>query len=99
MLQREVKDPRIGFVTVTDVSLTPDLKMARVYVSILGSEQDRKNSLEGLSKAAGFIRYELGRRLRLRHSPEVQFLLDDSLEREERLEQLFEQIHHEHDNS
>jgi ribosome-binding factor A len=99
MLQREVKDPRIGFVTVTEVSLTADLKIARVYVSILGSTEEQKHSLEGLNKAAGFIRYELGHRLRLKFSPEIQFRLDVTLEREERLEMLFNQIHHEQDEA
>jgi ribosome-binding factor A len=97
MLQREVKDPRIGFVTVTDVHLTADCKLARVFVSVLGSEQDRRNSLEGLSQAAGFIRFELGHRLRLRYSPELEFRLDDSLEKEARLEELFGQIHNDQD--
>jgi ribosome-binding factor A len=94
MLQREIKDPRIGFVTITDVLLTADCKLARVYVSVMGSEQERRHSLEGLSKAAGYIRFELGHRLRLRFSPELEFRLDDSLEKEARLEELFGQIHH-----
>jgi ribosome-binding factor A len=95
MLLRDVKDPRIGFVTITEVQLTPDCKMARVFVSVLGSQEDRQHSLEGLNKAAGFIRFELGHRLRLRYSPELEFRFDDSLEKEERLGQLFDQIHHE----
>lgn len=94
MLQREVKDPRIGFVTVMEVALTADLKMARVYVSILGTAEERKTSLAGLNQAAGYIRFELGRRLRLRYNPELHFFLDDSLERQQRLQELFEQIHH-----
>jgi ribosome-binding factor A len=93
MLQREVKDPRIGFVTVTDVHVTADCKLARIYVSVLGSEEERRQSLEGLNQAAGFIRFELGHRLRLRFSPELEFRVDDSLEKEARLEELFGQIH------
>jgi len=95
MLQREVKDPRIGFVTITDVHLTADCKLARIFVSVLGTEEERSHSLKGLNQAAGFIRFELGRRLRLRYSPELEFRLDDSLEKEARLEELFGQINHE----
>ena len=97
MLQRDVKDPRIGFVTITDVHLTADCKLARVYVSVLGSDEDRRQSLEGLNQAAGFIRFEIGHRLRLRYSPELEFRLDDSLEKEARLEELFGKIHHQQD--
>ena len=88
MLERDVKDPRIGFVTVTRVDLSPDLRTARVFVSILGDEKKKQQGMEGLAAAKNFLRFQLGQRLRLRHTPAVEFLEDRSQEYDERLEEL-----------
>ena len=82
LLQRQVKDPRLGnFVTVNDVSTSPDLKYARVFVSCVGVEQEKGKILAALASASGFLRNELAGRLRLRHIPELSFKWDDSIER------------------
>ena len=89
MLAGELKDPRLaGLATVTEVRVTPDLKQARVYVSVMGTETERASTLKGLSAAAGFIRHELSERLRLRRAPEVYFVLDRSAEYGERIDEL-----------
>lgn len=88
LLQREVRDPRIGFVTVTGASVTADLRSARVYVSVLGEASAREESLRALQSAAGYLRRALFKTLRLRYSPALEFVLDDSLDRGERIERL-----------
>ncbi len=80
MLGREVKDPGIHFVTVTAVETTDDLRHAKVFVSVLGDEKTRQESMDGLERAKGFLRSELGHRLQLRYTPEIQFRLDKSLD-------------------
>ncbi len=90
LLLRRIKDPRIGFVTLTRVKVTDDLKAARVFYSVIGGEQEKKSSREGLDSATGFIRRELGRRLRLRYTPELIFIFDDSLEYGDHIEQLIQ---------
>lgn len=93
LILRSVKDPRIGFVTVTRVRVSGDLRHARIYVSAAaGGETQRREALIGLRSAAGFLRGELGRRLCLRYAPELLFLLDDSLEEELHLAELLRQI-------
>lgn len=84
----QLKDPRIGFVTVTRVTVTPDLRFARVHVGVLGDEAQRDQTMKGLAKATGFVRRELGRRLRMRHTPEVQFEYDKGLDASERVAEL-----------
>jgi ribosome-binding factor A len=84
MLASEMKDPRLGFITVTRVDLTSDLRYARVYVGALGEDADGP-SLVALKKASGFVRRELGRRLRLRFAPEIDFRYDPGLEATERV--------------
>ena len=79
ILMREVKDPRIGFVTVTGVEITRDLQKAKIFVSIMGSDDDVKNTFAGLNSSLGFIRREIGHRIRLRLTPEIEFALDTSL--------------------
>ena len=88
LLERSVKDPRIGFTTLTEVQLTGDLRQARVYVSILGDEEARKQGMEGLAAAKAFLRHQLAHRLQLRHTPEIDFQLDRSQEYNERLDEL-----------
>ena len=80
MLTQEVKDPGIHFVTVTAVETSDDLRHAKVFVSILGDEETRKESLKGLERAKGFLRRELGHRLQLRYTPEILFYHDQSLD-------------------
>lgn len=92
MLLKELKDPRIGFVTVTDVEMTGDLREAKIYVSIMGGEEQVKNSLEGLNSALGFIRREIGQRVRLRFTPEISFALDTSLDYGDHIQKLLLQV-------
>ncbi len=80
ILQRDLKDPRIGFVTVTGVDVTGDLQQATVYITVLGSDEQKESTLQGLSKATGFIRSEIGKRIRLRKTPELLFKFDESIE-------------------
>lgn len=91
ILMRKTKDPRIGVVTVTDVEVTDDLRLARVFVTVLGDEGTQKGALMGLEKAAGFIRSELGRRVQLRYTPELVFLRDLTGARGDRVLSLLEQ--------
>ena len=92
LIQRRARDPRLGFVTVTGVEMSPDLRVAHVYVSVLGSDDDVRQSLESLRRAAGFFRRELGASLSLRYLPELNFRLDDTLERALRIDQLLESL-------
>ncbi|MFV1951712.1 MAG: 30S ribosome-binding factor RbfA [Nitrospinota bacterium] len=80
ILLRDIKDPRIGFATLTGIEVSDDLKYAKVFVSILGEEDEKTNTLKGLQSASGFIRRELGSRIRLRSIPELIFKIDTSLE-------------------
>jgi ribosome-binding factor A len=96
VMQRKLKDPRVGMVTITDVDVSPDLKNARVYVSILG--EDKSETLAGLRSAAGFIRSELMKVLHLRPMPALEFAIDESLARAERTLDLLDQIRHEQEN-
>jgi ribosome-binding factor A len=95
IIGRKIKDPRIGFVTVTDVEVTGDLQQATVYISVLGDETQRENTLKGLAKAKGFIRSEIGQRIRLRKTPEILFEFDQSVDYGNRIETLITQIHSE----
>jgi len=81
ILRNEVKDPRIGFVSLTDVEVTADVRQAKVFFSVMGDDSDKRRALEALRAAGGFIRTEVARRIRLRHVPELQFVLDESIER------------------
>ena len=92
ILLGEVKDPRVGPVTVTAVSAAPDLTLARVFVHPLGSDEERRETLAGLRAAAPFIRAELGRRLTIRRAPEVRFEIDESIEHARRIERLLADV-------
>lgn len=92
MLSREVKDPGVHFATVTGVETTDDLRHAKIFVSILGDEKTRQESMAGLDRAKGFLRRELGRRLQLRYTPEIQFRLDTSLDHAMKIKGLLNQI-------
>ncbi len=93
LLQRQVKDPRLGnFIAVTEVSISPDMKHARIFVSHMGSEEERQETLSVLASASGFLRRELAKRLRLRHIPALSFQWDDSIERGDHLLRLIDQV-------
>jgi len=92
MISAELKDPRIGFATVTEVDLSADLHHARVCVSVLGSADAQQKSLEGLTSASGYIRHELAQRLRLRRVPELTFVLDRTAVEDQRLETLLRKL-------
>ncbi len=91
VLTHELKDPRVGFVTVTDVKTSPDLSHARVYVSVLGDAEAVSASLEGLRSAQGFLQGRIGGELRLKHTPTLTFFHDDTAERAQRLERLMDE--------
>ena len=91
IVQREVHDPRVGFVTVTSVETAPDLRHATVWVSIIGSDEERRATLEALGRAMPFVRHRLGG-LRLKRIPELHLREDDSAQRGTRVMQLLEQV-------
>lgn len=91
-LEREVADPRIGFVTVTDVDTSPDLAYSRVWVSVIGTEEQRKDALTALRRAAPFIRRGLGGKLKLRRIPDLDFRMDDTIERGTRVLRLINEL-------
>jgi ribosome-binding factor A len=92
ILMRKIKDPRIGFVTVTDVDLADDLRNAKVFVSVYGGDEEKKASLQGLKSAAPFIRSELGKRMRMRSIPEILFRFDATVERGAHIMELLRSI-------
>lgn len=80
LILERTRDPRIGFVTVTRVKMTPDLKSAVIFVSVMGDEKAKKNSIEGLEHARGFFQHQIGDSLKLRFTPRIQFELDRSID-------------------
>ncbi len=92
---QNLKDPRVGFATVTAVRITPDLRHARVFVSVLGSEQDVKGTMAGLNSARPHLRAELGRQMRMKYLPELVFELDTGPREAQRLDEIFHRIHSE----
>lgn len=92
LLTREIKDPRVGMVTLTAVDVSPDLRHARVYFSCLGEEAERQRTLAGLQSAAGFLKGQVARRLRLRYAPELTFMVDPTVEQADRLASLLKQV-------
>jgi ribosome-binding factor A len=93
LLQRELKDPRLGFVTVTDVDTSKDLRVAKVFVSVLGDERQWTDSLTALVSARGFIRNWLRHHLDLRVTPELDFRADHSMEHAARIQEVLRQLH------
>ncbi|SRR6266536_4211689 len=92
MLTRNIKDRRIGFVTVTGVEMSPDLRHARIYVSAMGTDRQKRETLDALNHAVGWIRRELGQRIRMKFLPEIVFRTDSSLEYGERIDRLLDEI-------
>ncbi len=92
IMTTKIKDPRVGFVTVTDVEVTGDLQQATIYISVLGTEKEKQDSLLGLTKAKGFIRSEIGKRIRLRKTPEITFEFDEALEYGNRIESIIRDL-------
>jgi ribosome-binding factor A len=87
-----LRDPRIGFITITGVKVSPDLRVARVYYSMIGSEEERKQTQEGLDAAKGFVRREVTARVKLRVSPEIFFSFDESLGEGEKIDRLLREV-------
>ena len=92
LLLHRVKDPRIGFVTVTHVGVAPDMKSARVFYSVMGGEKAQAECQKGLVKAAGFLQREIGTALRLRYTPHLTFEYDDTIDRRMEIDQVLRQI-------
>ena len=92
ILERDVQDPRIGFVTVTDVETAPDLSTARVWVSVIGQPEERERTMRALERAMPFVRHELGSRIRIRRIPELHLRTDDTAQRGTRVLQLLAEL-------
>ena len=92
IVQYELKDPRLGFITVTKVEVTPDLRYAKVYYSVLGSVQEEAKTQQGLASSAGFIRKLVGKAIKMRYTPELAFELDKSAEYSVNVFKLLEEI-------
>jgi ribosome-binding factor A len=92
ILLKEVKDPRIGFVSVIDVELSRDLRHAKVYVSVYGDELERKDTMDGLEKANGYIRKLVGERIKIHHTPEILFKYDNSIEHGVHISEIIKKI-------
>lgn len=93
LLMREIRDPRLGgLLSVTEVDTSPDLRHAKVFVSVMGSEEEKRRVEEGLAAASGFLRRSLGERLSLRHIPQLDFQRDESIERGSHLLELIKEV-------
>ncbi len=99
MLVKSIKDPRIGFVTITKVTVSEDCRFAKIYFSVAGTPAERESSGKGLDSAKGYVRKELGRRLRLRYTPEIVFQFDPSIEYAIHMEELIRNIHQEKESN
>jgi ribosome-binding factor A len=91
-ISKDLQDPRVGFVTVTGVKTSPDLRHARVYVSVLGDDAERAASLDGLQAAQGFLQARVAQSLRLKHTPALSFGYDESVDRGMRISELLEEV-------
>lgn len=92
ILLRDIKDPRVGFVSITDVEVSQDLKYVRIFVSILGDESSKRDTMKALDRASGFVRSELAKRIQLRYAPEISFKSDNSIERGARIFKILNDI-------
>jgi ribosome-binding factor A len=93
LIQRGLKDPRIGFATVTEVDLSNNLKHAKVYISVLGTECEQQDTIEGLTNASGFIRGSLGKDLNLRYIPVLEFILDETADHVAKINKIINGLH------
>ena len=98
LLQGGLKDPRIGFATLTRVEVSDNLKHAKIFVSVMGSEKERTDTLNALKNAKGFIRNALGKNLYLKYLPELQFKKDENAEHVEKITRILEELHSESDS-
>ena len=92
IISREIADPRVGFATITGVETAPDLRHAKVFVSVIGQPDDRKDAIRALGRAMPFVRHELGKRLRIKRIPEFHLELDETLERGTRVLRLLDEL-------
>jgi len=92
LIAEEVRDPRVGFTTVMQARVSPDLRHARVYVSVLGDDEEKEAAVEALQRASGFLRSRLGAIVEMKYLPELEFELDRSLERAARIEEILERV-------
>lgn len=92
LMRMRVKDPRIGFASITGVNLSRDLSLAKVYISVMGTPEEQRDTMRGLRHAAGFLRHELAQRLSVRHVPEIAFVLDESIARGAHMLDLLNQL-------
>jgi ribosome-binding factor A len=99
IILRELKDPRIGFVTITGVDVTPDLRHADVFISVLGSKRDRDASLAALQNSAGFLRKELASRIEMKYFPDLKFKIDPSIEAGMKIDKIIRKLHANDDKS
>lgn len=98
LFEHKLKDPSIGFITITQVKMSPDLKIAKVHYSVLGNNKDRETSGEALKRAVPFLKHELGNRLQLRFLPDLRFYYDDSLDYANKITELINKIHRDENN-
>jgi len=99
ILQKQIKNPQLGFVTITGVKVTDDLQHAKVYFTVYGSEQERISTEKLLKKMTSFVRYHVGQRIRLRYTPEIVFQYDETIERAARIDELINKIQKEKSNA
>ena len=93
IINNKLKDPRVGFLTITDVQPTNDLSLAKVYFTVLGDDKEREDTFKGLEKAKGFLKTEIAQRMRLRIVPDLQFEYDESIDYGNRIERLIQELH------
>ncbi|AVP36926.1 30S ribosome-binding factor RbfA [Staphylococcus felis] len=93
IINNKLKDPRVGFLTITEVQPTNDLSLAKVYFTVLGNDKERENTFKGLEKATGFLKTEIAQRMRLRIVPDLQFEYDESIDYGNRIERLIQDLH------
>lgn len=92
IIKENLKDPRVGFVTVIDVELSPDLRHAKIFVSIMGNKKEQEETFQALTHASGFVRTQVGQRMRSRHTPEIVFIKDESMEYVSKIYRIMDEI-------
>jgi ribosome-binding factor A len=98
MIQRDIKDPGLGFITILDVKMTEDLRYAKVFYSIYGNDEEKKKTIQALKRAKGYMKVLLGERLKLRYMPDITFVVDDSYEKVARIEEIIKKETHDREN-